>query len=169
MTISRFVTAFEHRLVARNKLATDLEERISRIEAKRDLRVGGRLASRLTMYRQQLSRLNNKVSEQNCWIGTVALPVFSILEKRLGIGFRGVLIRDRQDRASLRFIQFDGDMETGLVLNLTIDWLCTDPQKEAVGVSVVRSIIRSGLLVGTDDHLPLDTPLAEVFTPLCAA
>ena len=107
MTLGKFVTAYEQSLIALNREALELQDRISRIESKRDVQPGGRLASRLGLYQHQLASLRHKHRGAVCWIGTVAIPIFTILEKRLGMSYQGMFNRDGNNQATLRFFHAD--------------------------------------------------------------
>jgi hypothetical protein len=168
MKLGKFVTAYEQSLIALNRETQNLQDRIGRIEGKSNLQPGGRLASRLNLYQHQLASLRSKHHGSVCWVGSVALPIFAILEKRLGNRYLGAFCRESQNHASLRFYHSDGVTEQGLVLNMTMAQLCTEPSKESVKLTVVRSVIRPGA-ERVDERLTLETTLSEVLTPLCAA
>lgn len=168
MKLGKFVTAYEQSLIALNREALELQDRISKIESGREMQPGGRLASRLGLYQHQLASLRNKHRGAVCWIGTVALPIFTILEKRLGIGYQSMFNREGDNQATLRFFHAASGFDQGLVLKMTLDRLCTEPSREIVNLMVVRSVIRPDT-GRVDDRLTLDTTLTEVLTPLCAA
>lgn len=168
MQLGQFVSAYEKSLIALNQEAADLKERISALEGKSDIRPGGRLASKLSEYRHRLASLKTKHRAAACWFGTVAEPVFSIIQKRLGQAYTGFFRRESDTQASLRFISAGQDGGGEIVLKMTLAALCTEPAMEAVKVMVQRSVTKPGS-GRHDDCLPLDITIAEVLTPLSGA
>ncbi|MCF5371337.1 hypothetical protein [Pseudomonas syringae] len=167
MKLGKFVTVYEKSLIALNVEAQELQDRISRIESRTDIQPGGRLASKLNLYRRQLTTLKSKHRAAVCWIGTVAQPIYSILEKRLGTAYKGIFSRVGENQASLRFVHQAAGVEQGMVLKFTLAQLCTEPSREAVLFMVERSIFRSGSSQVVD-QLTLETTLSDVLTPLRA-
>lgn len=165
MKLCILVSAYERSLIALNQEALELEGRIARIELKCDGQSGGRLASRLALYKHQLDGLRRKHRGAACWISTVAQPVFSIIAKRLGAAYHGVFSQDGNSHASLRFFHSSLGGDCSLVLKMTMARLCTEPLNEAVSLQVRRSFV-SPLGGCQDEYLPLDTTITDVLTPL---
>ena len=167
LKLCTFIDAYQDGIIALNKEAADLQARINSIESKTDLRPGGRLASRLSLYRHRLASLKHKHRAAACWIATVAHPIYSILQKRLGQAYTGIFSRDGSHQASLRFFTNDHGRERGLLLKMTLVELCTEPASEVVSLLIERSVTLP-LHDRKGDRLSLDTTITEVLKPFGA-
>ena len=160
-----FVSAYEQSIVAFNREAQELKERIARIERKCEAQPACRLSSRIGLYQHQLASLKQKHRGASCWVATVVQPIFAIISKRLGSAYRGTLTRISDSQASLRFAHSALGHERTLVLKVTMARLCTEPLNESAQIMVERSIVlpASGR---ADENLPLETTISEVLAPL---
>lgn len=168
MKLDSFVFAYEKSLIALNQEAQDLSARIARIEGKPDVMPGGRLASRLSLYRYQLASLKQKHRGAACWVATVAQPIFSVISKRLGTAYQGSFVRDGLLQASLKFHHRSYGVGHSLELRINMARLCTDPSQEDVRVVVQRLVVLP-TRVGIEDELPLHTSISELLHPLMTA
>lgn len=126
------------------------------------------MSSRLSSYKHRLASLKHKHRAAACWIATVAHPIYSILQKRLGQAYTGIFSRDGQHQASLRFFTNDQGNDRGLILKITMAGLCTEPAREVVKLLIERSVTLPSL-GRRDDRLSLDTTITEVLNPLGVA
>ncbi|PWD02115.1 hypothetical protein CX658_19380 [Pseudomonas amygdali pv. lachrymans] len=167
MKLSSFVFVYERSLIELNRDASDLNGRIALIQARQKITPGGRLASRLNLYRHQVASLKHKHRAAACWVVTVAQPIFSIMAKRLGAAYQGTLLKHGTEHASLKFIHDQDGVDRSLTLKMTLARLCTEPSNESVGIAIHRLINLPSTGCVAED-LSLDITISDLLSPLMA-
>lgn len=165
MKLSSFVFVYERSLIELNRDASDLSGRIAMIQSRQEVTPGGRLASRLNLYRHQLASLKHKHRAAACWVVTVAQPIFSIMAKRLGAAYQGSLHKHGTEHACLKFIHGQYGVDRSLTLKMTLARLCTEPSNEAVGIAVQR-FINHPSTGSVAEELSLDITINDLISPL---
>lgn len=89
MKISNLVSAYVQSLAARNVEASQLQEKIARLEASYQSTQSERIATRLRLAQHSLNNLDAKHRCAVSWVDSVARPLYEILGKLLGRGYSG--------------------------------------------------------------------------------
>lgn len=165
MKISHLLSVYRQSLSARALEVQDLECKLARLEASQKLKPSDRLLSRIGVIKHRLNTINSRHRTAACWVSSVATPVFQVLSKYLGNGYRANLIKVSESNVSLRFSCINQDRVLNGITGLSVR-LCLNPIANAgapdIEFDLQTEIVRGHQDIGMCVSFALDTPIQQM-------
>ncbi len=167
MKISNLVSAYVQSLAARKVEASQLQEKIARLESRLASSQSERIASRLRLAQHELNSLDSKHRGAVSWVTSVATPLYEILGKVLGRGYTGTICSAQFPSVRITYSCIDSNLMVEGVKRVAV--YLTPMNSPAVGMEEMfdLQIQRALVTIGSTgeasvDSVPLDLPVRRL-------